>query len=237
MSKKNELQLLSEATDKYNITSFNGANGIEQMVKMGEGIKAMNDLLTPDIMKKILYLKNNNLGFATDEQPDKGKVYPESVVKNVLIEALLTGLLPINNNFMIIAERLYIRKEGFEYLLKKLPGFTDFVIGELGVPKVENNKTVVNFCANWKMNGKPQELSGTIPINTNSSSTVDNTLGKAQRKILARVYATVTGSAISEMDASEINQKPINKQAARAAELMKGKDNDKPTQDAATADK
>ncbi|MFK5282891.1 hypothetical protein ACI3PL_25325, partial [Lacticaseibacillus paracasei] len=67
-------------------------------------------------------LQGNRLGFKTDK--DKSGGYPESVVKNCLIEAVLLGIQPTGNQFNIIAGNMYPTKEGCGYLLNNFKGLS-----------------------------------------------------------------------------------------------------------------
>jgi hypothetical protein len=84
-------------------------------------------------------------------------------------------------------------------LLKEFPGLTDLEINPVikGVDYVKGS-AIVDFKARWKLNGAPQELNGEVPVVCKGGAdyvTPDAILGKADRKIKARIHQRLTGSA------------------------------------------
>jgi hypothetical protein len=164
---------------------------------------AMNDLRAALIPKMDTFMKlqNTPLGFKTDRT--EAPFYSKEVVCDALIEATIRGVEPVGNQFNIIASRCYITKEGYEYKLKGLQGFTDFK-HEIGVPQSVGNGegAIVECTATWKYNGTPDSKTSKIPVRVNKGMGVDATIGKATRKFFKRVYEQVTGA--TEEDDAEI---------------------------------
>ncbi|MES2788160.1 MAG: hypothetical protein V4719_00965 [Planctomycetota bacterium] len=169
-------------------------------------VQAINDLrkaLTPEIMTHIMAVQNTRLGFKTDK-PDG---YPVATVKECLIEALLHGAQPTGNEFNIIAHGCYLTLEFFRHKLREWPGLTDLVL-ELGVPVIGDKGAVVECAANWKINGvfrslqfrktektADREAADTrICVKVNAGMGYDAVLGKAERKLRARIWQLLTGS-------------------------------------------
>ena len=97
--------------------------GFERAYATAKSIEVLKTLLTPEYMAPIMNLQGNRLGFKTDK--DKSGGYPIDHVKNCLIEAVLTGLQPVGNQFNIIAGQMYATKEGLGYLLQTNPTSTN----------------------------------------------------------------------------------------------------------------
>jgi len=77
-----------------------------------------------------------------------------------------------------------------------------------------DKNAVVDFEAKWKMNGTPQNLSGSVPIHVQATDKVDGIMGKADRKIKYRIHCQVTNTEATEsaeMDQSEMAQIPMQK--------------------------
>lgn len=159
----------------------------EQASVLATGILKLEEALDPSLMKGVMALQNHSLGFRTDQE----RGYPEAVVRRCLIEATMRGLLPVGNQFNILAGRQYTTKEGFNYLLDTFPGLTDRR-ETYGVPQLAGARAIVKCKATWKLNGEADELEAEIPIIVNSGMRDDAILGKAERKLLARVYKRVT---------------------------------------------
>src|SRR5215204_5340477 len=101
----------------FSVLSADQLNGFEKAYLIANAIAELKSLLTPEYMKPIMQMQGNKLGFKTDKDKDGG--YPEAIVKNCLIEAVLMGVQPFGNQFNIIANNTYITKEGYGYLLSK----------------------------------------------------------------------------------------------------------------------
>ncbi len=179
-----------------------GAANFEQSLAAADAMALLLEEMKPH-MPRVMKLMNTSLGFKTDKDPAKAKPnqpvvpYSEEVVRHAVVNALLRGVQLLGNQFNVIAGGSYITKEGYSYLLKKLPGFSDFQ-PIVGVPKkVESIGTCVSCKATWKLNGVPGSI-GTpdpivIPVKVDDWTTNDAVIGKATRKFYKRVYDQITG--------------------------------------------
>jgi len=207
--KSNTIQEIEKVSKRYQLSTIEAGSEFERALTIAQGISELENIITDDVMKPIMYLKGHKLGFRTDEK--ENKKYSLSEVKKCFIEATLRGLSPAGNQWNIIAGNMYCTREGFTSLLQNLPGFTDFIFN-LDPPKLDNESKsqIVNFWAKWKMNGVEQAIEGKIPLISHSSTSVDALLGKAERKLKYRVFTAATGSKITsddeEKDASEYDQ-------------------------------
>lgn len=179
--------------------------GFEKAYLVAQAIETLKGLLTPEYMKPIMQLQGNKLGFRTDKDEEGG--YPEQIVKQCLIEAVLTGVQPVGNQFNIITGVCYITKEGFGYLLKSYPGLWYEIIPQL--PRINNDKSgaAVIMGVEWKIKGTEGAIltkSLDIPVRMNARMGTDAVIGKATRKARAWLYNTITGSEIADGDISDL---------------------------------
>lgn len=211
-TKTNEERALAlrEASDKLErIISESGVIAVRdlpplmQSITLAKGIGALRELLTDGVMKAyFMPMQGTTLGFLTDKDQSGG--YPIEVVRDVMVEGLLRGFRPIGNEMNIISGRFYGAKAGFERFVREYPGLTDLRI-ELGVPEdAPKGTAIVQARATWWLNGvqdelkcyppeKAGEIDSRIPVRVNSGMGPDAILGKATRKLYARIYAILTG--------------------------------------------
>lgn len=173
--------------------------GFEKAFLIAEATNKLKALLTPEYMKPIMALQGNKLGFKSD------KVYSEQIVKDCLIEAVLTGLQPHGNQFNIIAGNMYPTKEGLGYLLSNFKGLSYDITHEL--PRINSTNTSAAIIMNitWSINSVRREKSIDFPIKMNKFMGTDAVIGKATRKARAWLYSTITGSEISEGDITDLD--------------------------------
>src|SRR6187551_1080575 len=132
------------------VIQSDGLIGFEKAFLIARATGELKKLLTPEYMKPIMELQGNKLGFKTDKDSSGG--YPEAVVKNCLIEAVLIGLQPYGNQFNIIAGNMYPTKEGFGYLLINFNGLSYEIIPSL--PRIGSDKTsaAIVMKIKWSLN-------------------------------------------------------------------------------------
>ncbi len=193
------LVALEDLATKYSLAAIDSKGRFERALLLAEGLQALRQAVAP-IMPRIMPLMDSQLGFLTDRK-DRGG-YPTEVVQECLIEAVLRGVYPVGNQFNIISGRCYITLNGFRHLLKEMLGLTDLRI-EQGVPRMSQGGAVVPVKASWKVNGKADTLTRDIPVRLNAGMGADGAIGKATRKMLASVYAQVTGSELTEGEVGE----------------------------------
>lgn len=190
---------------------------------MAEAIQTLKNLLTPEVMQPVMSLQGSQLGFKTDK--DKSGGYDIETVKNCIITATLQGLMPVGNQFNIIAGNCYVTKEGFEYLLPKVEGLRYTVTHEL--PRIQGDKAAVMMVIEWCMfGGATEKKSIEFPIKTNQYSTPDAVIGKGKRKAYAWLYSQVTGVSMPEGDVSEITpsrvvETVVHDESHRIIELLR----------------
>ena len=182
---------------------------MERTMTLAESMAMMRANFRGDILERVKGLNGTALGFLTDS---RDKPYPDNVIRDCVIEAMLRGAQPIGNEFNIIAGRCYLTKAYFERQLRSFPGLTELRLTE-GVPQAaqQHGGALVPYRATWKLNGQPDSLvcaelpegDTRIAVRVNSGMGVDAILGKAKRKILARIFARVTGSDWVDVDSDD----------------------------------
>jgi hypothetical protein len=172
------------------VLTANEMQGFEKSFLLANAIKELKLLLTSEYMKPIMEMQGNKLGFKSD------KVYAEDVVKNCLIEAVLTGVQPFGNQFNIIAGNCYITKEGFGYLLGKFNGLNYKIISEL--PRIKDQSAAVVMNIEWTLNGVAKKESIDFPIKVNAYMGADAVIGKATRKARAWLYNQISGNEVGD---------------------------------------
>lgn len=185
--------------------------GFEKAHLLAKTIVRLKELMTPEYMAPIMKLQGNRLGFKTDRD-DKGG-YPEHIVKNCLIEAVLMGVQPFGNQFNIISSNTYLTKEGYHHKLQNYEGLYYEIIA--GIPKIKRKPdgeplgASIIMRVQWSLNGgvsKRRELE--LAIRMNRKMGVDAVIGKATRKARAWLWGTITGSEIGDGDVDEFDSVP-----------------------------
>jgi hypothetical protein len=179
-----------------------------QAVKMANGISAMRAALTEQLVQTVIMpLQGSPLGFLTDKDTTGG--YGALVVRDCAIDAMLRGFRVVGNEMNIISGRFYGTKNGYSRVVSELEGLTDLEL-EPGVPQLVSDKgALVPYVATWRLNGKQmvircaQGKDGAdmrIPVKVNGGMGADAILGKAERKMLFRIYQRVNGSSFGAID-------------------------------------
>ena len=205
---KQELQS-EEISKKLNsevfkvLTTNDALIGFERAYLIATAAAQLKELLTTEYMKPIMALQNNRLGFKTDKEVG----YSEAVVKNCLIEAVLTGVQPFGNQFNIIAGNMYVTTEWFGHLLSNFRGLSYEIIP--GLPRIKDDKTsaAVLMKVLWSLNGEKKEREIDIPVKMNQYQGVDAVLGKATRKARAWLFNTISGTEVGDGDVQDVDYK------------------------------
>jgi hypothetical protein len=165
-------------------------------------------------------LQGSKLGFLTDRDPGKDwkneGPYPEQVIVECAIEAVVCGARWTGNEFNVLAGGCYLTKNFWARKLREVPGLTDLDLNP-GIPELVNGKAIVQFDATWKLDGKFQRLSRRFSILLRKNQTDDATIGKAEARMLKAVFKKVTGSEVTEGDEPGVAELPAAPAPARPA--------------------
>lgn len=165
----------------------------------------LREALTDDIMNAVFMpLMNTKIGFLTDKpgyDRKTGEVkptYPISVVRDAIIDAAFYGLLPTGNQFNIISGSMYPTKEGYTHLLKKIK--VKSFISKTPLP--ENSPTCANICCkiSYEHQGEKNSFSINAPVKKDNYSSLDQIMGKAERKAKKALYEYITGCDLGDAD-------------------------------------
>lgn len=207
----------------------NKVEGFEKAFVMASAIGVLKEKLTPEFMKPIMDLQGSKLGFRTDKdmvknrttnQYEKGPGYPESVVKNCLIEMVLVGIQPTGNQFNIIGGNSYITKEGATALLKQQPGLDDYVITYPNVVQSQDKLTAtVSALIKWDLNDKKNEQKVDFPVKSDAYTTFDALVGKTERKAKIWLYNYINGTNLSDGDITDIPHTVVSSEKPKVNEV------------------
>lgn len=201
-----KLEALDRFANENNLSVLTeGKGSFTAAIAVADAIGQLKAMLTPEVMQPIMKLQGTALGFKTDK--DNAGGYPVETVRECFIEGTLKGFKFVGNQSNIIAGRFYATKEGFEdFFLRqaKLGNFTDYR-DAYSIPKhTSENEAIVTCSASWKWKGNADKFENVpISIRVNKGQGADAILGKAKRKLLARIYSRVTGTVITEGEAGE----------------------------------
>jgi hypothetical protein len=218
---KNQQQELVLNNINESVLSVIGSTAMQGFTKafiVAEAISNLNTLLTPEYMKPIMALQGNRLGFKTDK--DKNGGYPEAIVKNCLIEAVLMGLEPTGNQFNIISGNTYPTKEGLKHLLDKHVGLDFTIICELPKVNAEKSGAAVQMLIKWTINGTDKSETINIPIKIDQYTSVDAIIGKATRKGRAWLYSKVVGTEITDGEVEDAEAKVVSSKHKKTKEQV-----------------
>jgi hypothetical protein len=194
---KSKVQVIQIESTVSRVLSQRDLEGFQQSFLRAAAIQELRTLLNDEYMKPIMAMQGSKLGFKAD------KVYDTQVVRECLIEAVLTGVQPYGNQFNIIAGNAYITKEGFGYLLSKYEGLSYTIVPQL--PRISQDKTsaAIMMQIKWKLNGREREQMLEIPVKMNNFMGTDAVIGKATRKARAWLWSEITGSEVGEGDVDD----------------------------------
>lgn len=200
----------------------NLAAALQVAIAISEMRRALN---TPEVKACILELQDCPLGFRTDRDPSRkdkdGRPltpYGWEIVRDAALEAGLRGLQWAGNQFNIIAGRFYATKEGFHFLLRKHPHLTDLKLN-FALPRTLNGGATVVCSATWNLGGVPDKMEAEIGVKTDGYSSLDQILGKAERKFCKRIYERVSGQNVPDGDQDGDDAITVESTSAPAPQL------------------
>lgn len=203
--------VIAEAQGKF-IAACQQAQGLDITDNMGAAFLAANavvslrDALTDDVMNRVFMpLMNKKIGFLTDRDPSRsGKdsrsivTYSVDVVRNCIIDAAFIGLLPTGNQFNIISGVMYPTKEGYTYLLKRLG--VKYIIQKTPMQDISEKCAAVSCKVSYSIGGDSNSFTIIATIKKDSYSSMDQILGKAERKAKKALFEYITGCDFGDAD-------------------------------------
>lgn len=201
------LMQLEEISSELSTALANCQSEALEAAYTAKAIHLLRKGLTDEMVKQFSALQNTSLGFKTD----KKEGYDIGTVRECIIHAFLRGTRIVGNEFNLIAGNHYITKEGFQGLMVRDRNFSDVDIN-LGVPVIEreNKRAIVRYKATWKYAGVADSIEGEVPVKWETTTsrfgkeyetTDDAVLGKAERKVRARIWTKATGNNLPDGEA------------------------------------
>lgn len=235
---------IEEACEQCNLAKLATLSPIRRTLALARGMQIIRSHLVGPVMKDIMALANTPLGFLTDRKPGQknkdGKEvtpYGENVIRDAVVEGMLRGASIIGNEMNVLVGRCYLTKAYFERAVREWPGLTHLAITE-GVPTRSSSSkyVLVPMRASWRVGGIPQELrcehtsevDSRIPVVENEGMGADAVLGKAKRKLFAKIFARLAGSdwiaeqAELDGDAVDVESTPVATEVAGEPEKPEG---------------
>lgn len=180
---------VQDVVDAQHETNFTRA------VKMARAIDRLKNLLDENVMSLLLPLMNTKLGFRCDRPSRRNNTpYTVAEIRSCMIEALIRGAFLTGNEFNIISGNCYFTKEYFWRKILEHPDVTEFTPVP-GLPKVLERGCVIPYKCTWRMRGEStaRTMERDIPIKTDEYSSTDQSIGKADRKMWASVWNSISG--------------------------------------------
>jgi hypothetical protein len=168
---------------------------------------ALRSLMTPDIMAALMGLAGSKAGFLID-RPEK---YTNDEVREILMDAMLRGLSPCGNEINIIGGNLYATKEAFQRLLSDLGVRYSVQIGNAAIIQGDATCRYFDAAASYRWRGetgrlsfaKTDDLDSRIAVKFNSTDGPDTLRGKAESKLLRRLYQHLTKQSLPTIGDSD----------------------------------
>lgn len=222
------VQRMDEIAQQFSVASIhaNAPGSFGEAMALAEGMHFLREMLTDEMVDRIRELEESELGYFTDKDPKRtpGVIrYDNNTIREVVISAVLNGLKVCGNQFNAISGKCYITKNGCRQKIKDVPGLTD-LSETYGLPRIsekgDGREAQINAAASWKLNGEPMSIGYdpkdpcTLSIRVNKGMGADAIVGKAERKLLWRIYQRSTGSTqalpdgeVADLDAPRIETK------------------------------
>lgn len=234
MGGQSALVRIDEIADENLLATVEGGK-MSRAIMIADRMTELRKLLTEKVLEGVAGLAGTDIGFRTDKDNKGG--YEMDVIRDVTIEATLRGYRMIGNEVNVIAGRFYATRNGLERKVREFPGLRDLKL-TAGVPHKMSEGALVEYHAEWKLNGTEDRIdcqqdgpSDTrIAVRVNAGMGTDAILGKAERKMLARIYTRLTGSAQS---AGEAEEEPDEIAEAEIVDATPGESPESPDAEAA----
>ena len=195
-----------------------GADTIGAALCKANALATLRRLITPEIMQQaVLPLQGTRIGFLTDRDNDRDGPYPEGVVKDAVIEAMMAGVPLIGNRFNILGKRFYLTREGVAFKLDRFPGLTyeitpaiptderppEYVRMPDGKSVLKKGEATVCVSVTWKVAGADKEencrlLSFRVSVNRGMST--EAVQGKAWCRAAKWLWTKVSGYDVAVTD-------------------------------------
>jgi len=206
---KDRLDLIDQkARDMRQLAMTEVENPLGSAIATATALQEIREMMLDKvIIGGIMKLQGTKLGFVTDK--DKHDGYHPDVVVDVTIEAASRGARMIGNEVNIISGACYFTKNYFKRKLDEVlsPGNWRF---NHGVPKINRDSkglttgSEVSTVITWSDSKGSQKEIVTFPIKADKFSSLDQILGKADRKCGKWLLENITGERFDDGDADDM---------------------------------
>ena len=194
-----ELEVSKKIDQALSAIPKGAVESFELVQRQAQAISLIKECITDEYLKPIKEnLQNSKIGFLTDSKSG----YNNDTLRECIIYTTMIGLMPVGNQFNIIASKPYITKEGFTALLRKIPNLKYQL--RPNTPQRADGIVTVTTEILWTLSGVSRSETVTFPVIANNGMGNDAILGKAERKAKAWLYNELTNSCIGDGDAEEV---------------------------------
>jgi hypothetical protein len=204
-------RLIRQARTELDDALTQGNDTLAAMIQV-QAYKALEQAITPEILKDFRMIENTDDGFKTDRDPNRPQKkdgryetpspYPDLVIKRVLISALSKGARVVGNEFNVIAGNLYLTKQYYIPRVKLFPGLTELrILWGVPTPSQGGRGWLYPVKASWKLQGRPDAIECTMTKDFDSrivvrgyeTSSVDEIRGRAEARLFRLIFERVSG--------------------------------------------
>ena len=175
-------------------------NPYERTFIQATAFQQLTEMMTKEVMKPIMFLQGNGIGFRTDRDKESPKGYDEDTVRRCFIEATMNGFSMMGNQVNILAGRPYYTKEGFFAKLRSIKDLTFQPFNHSLPAEDEKGKVSVTSVLEWTYKGKSDKQTLVNPVKKNAGMEGDGLWGKADRKCAKWLFAKITGIELGDGD-------------------------------------
>lgn len=208
-----QLQALDQTAEECRECVLKNDGTPSAILRQAASMQALREMLSPEVMKPIMALQGNRLGFLTDRDRKRdergrwvtGDGYDEPAVRDVTIWAIGKGARMCGNEVNIISSGGYLTKEHMFRRLDDTLGSGNWMLVH-STPRVVGDKgAVVQTEVRWRLGGIAEWQTQALEnaVKGDAYATADSYKGKADRKCAAWLLNLVSGEYIPDGDAED----------------------------------
>lgn len=197
----------------------------EKSIAYGHYLTEIKNQIVGKPLEIIKSLMNTGIGFKTDRPNSKDNtVYPDEIIKNCVVQAIMHGLRIHGNEFNILGGNFYATKEGLDRIVHNNPLLEEKVKEKIKA-FIQSDKTGIwafTFEYSYKLKGE-QKTTEEVTVYVkgkmgNYDIPFDAVMGKAKRKLYKTVYNEMTQGFKLE-DADDIDDIEVEKIAGEKPKI------------------
>lgn len=214
---------VDQTIDKALALAESATGRIGKVVALANATKAVG-LAVASNWDSIKGLKDSPLGFLTDEAGRKNDFrYSDAALQTAITHGILLGGLPFNGEITVLSGRAYLGKTHYRRLVSECERITNLSLQFGAITMQGEGRALVEALVTWDLDGERKTLSLTrandldrrVPVRVNAGMGDDGIMGKAERKILRRVWEISTGRQAAGED--EDDARTVDASATPAA--------------------